>query len=74
VPIDIYDDSNTPREPVGGQARPYLGVLFECCGVYARVYRRPDAPQYEGRCPKCLRELHVRVAADGVNTRLLRAR
>jgi len=74
MPIDIYDDSDARHDPPGGEARPYVGVLFECCGVYARVYRRPDVPQYEGRCPRCLRELRVRVAADGVNARMLRAR
>lgn len=61
----------------GGRAargRPFLGVLFECCGVYARVYRRPQDSMYVGRCPRCLRVLKVRVGPDGTPTRFLRAR
>jgi hypothetical protein len=58
-------------EPEG--QRPYIGVLFECCGIYARVYRQPQQPYYYGRCPRCLRAVRVRVGKDGVNTRLFRA-
>jgi hypothetical protein len=69
VPLDCYD---TP-DPSSADTRPYIGVLFECCGVYARIYRRPDCFVYEARCPKCLRNVRVRVDKDGVNARLFRA-
>lgn len=55
------------------QGRPYIGVLFECCGVYTRIYRRPDQQFYFGRCPNCLRTVRVRVGEDGTNERLFRA-
>ncbi len=69
MPLDCYDtfDGHT------SVARPYIGILFECCGVYARIYRRADGRAYEGRCPKCLRPLRVRVGKDGVDARLFRA-
>jgi hypothetical protein len=69
MPLDCYD---TPDQPVA-ESRPYLGVLFECCGVYARIYRRPRCQAYYARCPKCLRTVRVRVAKDGVTARLFRA-
>ncbi len=69
MPLDCHD---IPEESPAG-SRPYIGVLFECCGVYARIYRRPDCPMYQARCPKCLRLVSVRVAKDGVNARLFRA-
>ena len=69
MPLDVYDNSADP--PV--EARPYIGILFECCGVYARVYRRPERMTYEGRCPKCLCPVRVRVGKDGVTTRIFRA-
>lgn len=54
--------------------RPYIGVLFECCGVYARIYRRPGQPFYFGRCPRCLRTLRVNVGPGGSQERIFRAR
>ncbi len=57
-----------------GAGRPYIGVLFECCRIYARIYRRPHDDHYIGRCPRCLRVLRVRVGPDGTPARFLRAR
>lgn len=70
MPLDCYD---TP-DHAPAESRPYIGILFECCGVYARVYRQPEQTVYQGRCPKCLRLVRVRVGKDGVTTRLFRAR
>ncbi len=56
-----------------GVDRPYIGVFFECCGVYTRVYRRPGRMSYAGRCPNCLRTVRVRVGPDGTHSRIFRA-
>ncbi len=69
--INQYD------EPDGDNAnspRPYIGVYFECCGVYARIYRQDDQMVYLGRCPRCLRQIRVRVGPGGTSERLFRAR
>ncbi len=55
-------------------ARPWVGVQFECCGIYARIYREPEVPSYEGRCPRCGRPISIRVGPEGLRTRFLRAR
>ena len=74
MPFDLYDDAPAQPPPDDhSAARPYIGVLFECCAVYARVYRQPEDRVYSGRCPKCLRMLRVRVGRDGVSTRIFRA-
>ena len=57
----------------GTRPRLYIGILFECCGVYVRVYRRPEQKFYYGRCPKCLRGVRVRVGPSGTSARLFRA-
>lgn len=74
--VDTYDTGGTlddsPRSSQG--PRPWVSILFECCNVYARVYRRPEQMFYRGRCPKCLREIHLRVGPDGIPARFFRAR
>ncbi len=75
VPLDIYDNgpAGPANQPPALPPRPYLCILFECCNVYARVYRRPEQAFYHGRCPKCLRPIHLRVARDGTAERFFRA-
>jgi len=53
--------------------RPYVGVYFECCSVYTRVYRRPNQPEYICRCPRCLRTARIRVGPEGTDARFFRA-
>jgi hypothetical protein len=69
MPLDLYDDESPPT----GLERPFIGVLFDCCGVYERIYRAPEHRVYRGRCPRCLRPIQIRVRPDGTRARLFRA-
>lgn len=71
--MDLYvgDASGHDRDDA---ARPYLGIHFECCGVYVRVYRRRGATRYVARCPRCLRTISFPVGRHGTRARLFRAR
>ena len=53
-------------------AKPFIGVLFDCCGCYGRVYRNKDGSAYKGRCPRCLRPVVVRIAENGAPGRFVR--
>ena len=53
--------------------RPWLGVHFDCCGVYARVYRNAEGTAYSGRCPHCTRRLSFRVGRGGTHARFFTA-
>ena len=53
-------------------ARPYLGLRFDCCAVYARAYRNHDRTAYEGRCPRCGAAVRVRIVPGGVSDRFFR--
>jgi hypothetical protein len=57
----------------GGPLKPFLGVQFRCCGVYARIYRTSDGSRYAGKCPKCARPVSVAVGAGGTDARFFEA-
>ena len=63
----------SPAAPQEFHGRPYLGVQFDCCNVYTRVYRNAEGTAYAGRCPRCGRELIVPIGPDGTDTRFFRA-
>ena len=71
---DGHETPGTDQQSSASRGRPYVGILFECCGVYTRVYRRPDQRYYVGRCPNCLRLVRLRVGPYGTSARLFRAR
>ncbi len=60
------------ERPRGG-ARPFLGIHFDCCHVYARIYRTREGDAYAGRCPRCLRSVRVKIGAGGIASRFFRA-
>ena len=47
--------------------RKFLSVWYQCCHVYGRMYRNPEATAYEGRCPKCGAAVHALIGPDGTN-------
>lgn len=71
--ISGLDDPSQTQPAVGSASRPWVGIRFDCCGVYTRVYRNVDGTAYDGYCPRCLRNVHLRVGPEGVNTRFFRA-
>jgi len=53
--------------------RPYVGIIFKCCSVYARIYRNAAGTAYEGRCPSCGRPIRIAVAPRGTRQRFFTA-
>lgn len=54
--------------------KKFIGILFECCKVYRRIYINKDDNAYEGRCPLCYSKVKVIVGPDGTNQRFFNAR
>lgn len=52
--------------------KKFLGILFECCGVYGRIYQNKDGTAYVGRCPKCMRAIKVKIDEGGTGQRFFR--
>lgn len=52
----------------------YLGIMFDCCNIYSRIYKNKEGTAYVGRCPKCMRTVKVRIGEGGTNTRFFNAK
>ncbi len=53
--------------------RPWLAVHWQCCQVYTRVYRNAAGTAYEGRCPRCGKQVSAKVGPGGTHARFFEA-
>lgn len=49
--------------------RPFLGVHFKCCSVYARIYLNAKGTAYVGWCPRCAKQVQIKVGPGGTKDR-----
>ncbi len=54
------------------QGKKYIGMIFECCSVYRRIYINKKKTAYTGYCPKCCKKVEVKIASDGVSNRFFK--
>jgi hypothetical protein len=64
--------ANPPSSP-SSPDRPYLGILFECCNVYTRIYKNKAGTAYVGRCPRCGKKVTIPIDPSGTAGRFFSA-
>ena len=53
--------------------RPFVGVQFECCSIYARIYRNAAGTAYVGNCPRCAKKIELKIGHGGSDSRFFTA-
>lgn len=73
--IDIYDDQDFEEEEKEEQPqkRDFLGIMFNCCNVYSRIYKNKEGTAYEGVCPRCFKRVSVKIGKGGSDRRFFNA-
>lgn len=69
----IEDSADEPATCKVGGASRWIGVHFECCGVYSRIYRNRKRSAYVGHCPHCQNRVQVLIGPGGTSNRMFRA-
>ncbi len=65
--------SKQPETAKPGDRRKFIGVKFNCCGIYVRIYANKDGTAYEGRCPKCFKSVKFKIGSGGTDNRFFEA-
>ena len=51
------------------QSMPFIGVSWECCKAYSRVYLNKKRTAYVGWCPKCGKRVQLDLSPTGSKSR-----
>lgn len=52
------------------EKKPFVGIYFNCCNLYGRIYKNKTGTAYEGLCPGCGGKVVVPIGEKGTNLRI----
>ena len=67
-----FDETSgeTPRPRQETEAsRRFVGVHFNCCDVYTRIYINHEQSAYVGHCPRCAKRVRMAIGPGGTDSR-----
>lgn len=73
--FDAVNEAKTDASDQGQHpsARPFLGIHFQCCRTYGRIYRNAQQTEYSGQCPRCHCRIRVPIGPGGSSSRFFNA-
>ncbi len=71
--LDLTSSAEASSPRSASSTQPYVGVQFNCCHVYSRVYRNRAATAYVGHCPRCGRGVRLLIGPGGTDERIFQA-
>lgn len=69
--VSGYEQRTPPARDAEG--RRFVGVHFNCCDVYTRVYINRARSAYVGYCPKCAKQIRLKIGPGGSDSRFFSA-
>jgi hypothetical protein len=51
------------------QKKPFIGVFWECCKIYSRIYLNKKETAYVGWCPRCAKRVQLNLSPIGSKSR-----
>lgn len=72
-PVKEGSGRDAEKREIDPKGRNFISIMFECCNVYQRIYKNKAGTAYEGRCPKCMRPVTIKVGPGGSSNRIFRA-
>lgn len=49
--------------------KDFLGIHFQCCNIYSRIYKNDNGTAYEGACPSCRKLVYIPIGKEGTTSR-----
>lgn len=69
LPASEADPAQSPSAAGASTGKPFIGILFQCCGVYSRVFLNRAGDAYQGNCPRCSSPVRFVIGPGGSDAR-----
>lgn len=72
--ISGLEEESVDEATAGRVATPrrWIGMQFDCCSSYSRIYKNAKGTAYHGNCPRCGRSVRIRIGPEGTSHRFFR--